>query len=122
MVQNYERKFNMKRSKKGNWILEDERYQYMAYIEKAEIVEIKAYSPGFRSIEVKVQKYNAKEGRVKEMTWADDYFKQISWSSKEEVMKFLLLYYKNRPTLPKVAKKLISYREHLIANFPEMLI
>lgn len=112
----------MKRSKSGRWILEDQRYQYLAYIEKAEIVELKAYSPGFRSVEVKVQKYNAKEGKYIEMTWPDYHFKQIAWSSREEVMKFLLLHYKNKPTHPKVAKKLLDYREHLIKNYPEMLV
>ena len=112
----------MKRSKSGRWILEDQRYQYMAYIEKAEIVELKAYSPGFRSVEVKVQKYNAKEGKYIEMTWPDYHFKKIAWSSKEEVMLFLLKEYRTKPKPVHVKTKLIEYENHLEENFPEMLI
>jgi len=112
----------LKRSKSGRWILEDDRYQYMAYIEKAEIVALKAYSPGFQSVEVKVQKYNAKEGRYIEMTWPDYHFRKIAWSTREEVMIFLLKEYRNKKLTDEIKLKLISYEKHLEENFPEMLI
>lgn len=112
----------MKRSKKGNWIIEDDRYQYLAHIEEAAIIPIKMYQRGFQSITAMVQKYNAKDGKYVDFTWPDYYFKEIAWSSKEEVMKYLLKHYKNKETEAHVTKRLVEYRGHLIENYPEMLV
>lgn len=112
----------MKRSKKGNWIIEHEKYQYLAYEEEAEIIPIKMFQWGFQSATVMVQKYRAKDGKYIEFTWPQYHFKQIAWATREEVMKYLLLKYRGRVTKPKVAKRLLEYREHLIENYPEMII
>lgn len=112
----------MKRSKNGKWIYEDDRFKYIAYLEKAEIVELKAYSLGFRKIEAMIQKFNAPEGKFITLTFPDYHFKKLTGSRKEDIMKILLLHFKNTPTKPSIAKKLIQYKEHLIENYPELLI
>ncbi len=112
----------MKLSKKGTWVLESDNFKYLAWVEQAEIIEIHAYQKGFSSISAKVQKFGAKPGKYIEITWPDYYFKEISYSTREDTMLYLIRKYENIPTTPKIAKKIIEYRQKLYELYPEKLI
>lgn len=115
----------MKYSKKGTWIIENPKFKYMVYIEKAEIVEVWGYMFGFNKVEVKVRKaFSQKENSFIDITYPDYHFYKITASNKEDLMIYILKHHlHHEPTANKyITERLNSYRNHLIENFPEKII
>lgn len=112
----------MKRSKKGTWIVEDDRYKYVVELNNLEILPIKMYRVNFNRVTVMIPKSANKPDKFIEVTWSKEYFKDRTFTSIELAMSFIIKFYLTTNIDDQYKNTLKKYYEILSKDFPELLI
>lgn len=114
----------MKKSKKGNWTLDNPRYQYIVDTDNLSILIIKMYQFGFNKITFMIQKNEHNPNKFIEVTYPKYYADEISFPTIEHAMQYLVKLYNIRlhKCSDEIVEKIEKYKTHLFNVNPEFLI
>ncbi len=110
----------MTKSRNGQWIIDDPRFQFIIESDIAAIHKIKRYNMGYNSITVV---FEVAEGKEIEHTWPRYHFKKMAQNNLIDAMVDIIKIYATRHiTNIDVSQRIFEYKSYIFKYNPEKLI